>query len=292
MDRAPTSALELSRYTWRGVVDRPWGRVVPKARFRFACAVTAAMAWASTAAASEKIDVAVRGKTLTVEFYSSRGSSRGTIVMGSGDVGWVGLGVSMAEDLSAQGYTVVGINVRQYLASFTSGQSHLQSSEVPGDYRFIIDTLKQSRHLDLPIIVSGVSEGAALAVLAASDPANHGWIDGVITMGLPPTAELAWRWTDAGAWITKRDANEPSFAAKDVIARVSPVPLCMIQSTKDEYVSKAEWEQLLTVAREPKKQVLIDASNHRFTDKRPELGAAYSAGLDWIAHVAPRRDRR
>ena len=59
-------------------------------------------------------------------------------------------------------------------------------------------------------------------------------------MGLPPTAELAWRWTDAGAWITKRDADEPSFAPRDVIARVSPVPLCMIQSTKDEYVSKAE----------------------------------------------------
>ncbi len=98
-------------------------------------------------------------------------------------------------------------------------------------------------------------------------------------MGLPPTAELAWRWTDVGAWITKRDANEPSFAPKDVIASVSPLPLYMIQSTKDEYVPQAEWERLLAGAREPKKQVLIDASNHRFTDKRPELGAAYAAGL-------------
>ena len=166
--------------------------------------------------------------------------------MGSGDVGWVGLGVSMADDLSTQGYTVVGINVRQYLALFTSGQSHLLSSEVPGDYRVIIDTLKQSRHLDAPIIVSGVSEGAALAVLAASDPANHGWIDGVITMGLPPTAELAWRWTDAGCVDHQaRLRTSPSFAPKDVIATVSPVPLYMIQSTKDEYVSKAEWELLL-----------------------------------------------
>jgi alpha-beta hydrolase superfamily lysophospholipase len=263
-----------------------------KARFVCAFAVVATIASASAATASEKIDLSIRGKTLTVEIYSPRGSSRGTIVMGSGDVGWVGLGVSMAEDLSNQGYAVVGINVRQYLASFTSGQSHLQPAEVPGDYRLIIEALQRSRHLDVPIIVSGVSEGAALAVLAASDPANHGWIDGVITMGLPPTAELAWRWTDAGAWITKRDANEPSFAPKDVIATVSPVPLYMIQSTRDEYVSKAEWEQLLTTAHEPKKQVLIDAGNHRFTDKRAELGAAYSAGLTWIVQTAPRRDRR
>jgi fermentation-respiration switch protein FrsA (DUF1100 family) len=265
---------------------------VPKARIRLAFAVVATIAWVATATASEKVDVSVRGKTLTVEIYPAHGSSRGTIVMGSGDVGWVGLGVSMAEDLSAQGYTVVGINVRQYLASFTAGQSHLKTADVPGDYRLIIEALQRSRHLDIPVIVSGVSEGAALAVLAASDPANHGWIDGVITMGLPPTAELAWRWTDAGAWITKRDANEPSFAPKDVIATISPIPLYMIQSTRDEYVSKAEWEQLLTTAREPKKQVLIDASNHRFTDKRAELGSAYSAGLAWIVQVAPRRDRR
>jgi fermentation-respiration switch protein FrsA (DUF1100 family) len=251
-----------------------------------------AVASASTAHASDRVGIAVRGKTLTIEVYSPQGSSRGTIVMGSGDVGWVGLGASMAEDLSTHGYLVVGINVRQYLSSFTSGQSHLQASEVAGDYRLIIETLRQSRHVDAPIVVSGVSEGAALAVLAASDPANHGWIDGVITMGLPPTAELAWRWTDAGAWITKRDANEPSFAPKDVIATVAPVPLYMIQSTKDEYVSKADWEQLLTMAGEPKNQVLIDASNHRFTDKRAELDAAFSAGLDWIGRVAPRRDRR
>jgi len=263
-----------------------------KARFVCAFTVVATIASASAATASEKVDLSIRGKTVTVEIYSPRGSSRGTIVMGSGDVGWVGLGVSMAEDLATQGYAVVGINVRQYLASFTSGQSHLQPAEVPGDYRLIIEALQRSRHLDVPIIVSGVSEGAALAVLAASDPANHGWIDGVITMGLPPTAELAWRWTDAGAWITKRDANEPSFAPKDVIATVSPIPLYMIQSTKDEYVSKADWEQLLTTAHEPKKQVLIDASNHRFTDKRAELGVAYSAGLTWIVQAAPQRDRR
>jgi alpha-beta hydrolase superfamily lysophospholipase len=265
---------------------------VASVRMRFGCAVIAAISCASTAAASERVEIAVRGKTLTIEIYAPRGTSRGTILMGSGDVGWVGLAASMAEDLSAQGFFVIGINVRQYLSLFTSGQSHLQPADVPGDYRLIIDTLKQSRHVGAPIIMSGVSEGAALAVLAASDPANHGWIDGVITMGLPPTAELAWRWTDAGAWITKRDANEPSFAPKDVIATVSPIPLHMIQSTKDEYVSKAEWEQLLGAAREPKKQVLIDASNHRFTDKRAELGAAYAAALDWIAQVGPRRDRR
>jgi alpha-beta hydrolase superfamily lysophospholipase len=264
---------------------------VPSARLLLVCAVVAAIAWPTTSGAADKVDVAVRGKTLTLTIYTPSTPPRGTIVMGSGDVGWVGLAASMADELSANGYIVVGINVRQYLSAFTSGQSHLETTTVPGDYRLLIDTLRQSRRLVSPIVVSGVSEGAALAVLAASDPANHGWIDGVIAMGLPPTAELAWRWTDAGSWITKHDAAEPSFAPKDVIATVSPVPLCMIQSTKDEYVPKAEWERLLVAAREPKKQILIEASNHRFTDKRAELSAAYAAGLAWIAQGGPRRDR-
>ena len=259
-------------------------------RLPVVCLVVAALAWSTSVRAADKVDIPVRGKTLTLTIYSPRSPARGTIVMASGDVGWVGLAASMAEELSTQGYTVVGINARQYLSSFTSGSNHLQTTDVAGDYRVLVDALKQSRRLDSPIIVSGVSEGAALAVLASSDPINHGWIRGVITMGLPATAELAWRWTDVGSWITKHDADEPSFAAKDVIAAVAPVPLVMIQSRKDEYVPKVEWEQLLASAREPKKQILIDASNHRFTDRRPELDAAYAAGLAWIAQSG-RQDR-
>ena len=228
----------------------------------------------------------LRGQTLTLSVYPAQGSARGTIIMGSGDVGWVGLAASMAEQLSAAGYIVLGVNVRQYLSSFTSGKSHLQTSDVPGDYRAISEFAAQRGLLKHPVIVSGVSEGAALAVLAASDARNHAWIDGVITMGLPPTAELAWRWTDAASWITKRDADEPSFAPHEVIAGVSPVPLYMIQSTKDEYVTPADYERFRATAREPRQLVLIDAHNHRFTDRRPELDAAFTRGLAWVAQLA------
>jgi alpha-beta hydrolase superfamily lysophospholipase len=246
------------------------------------------------AGGAEKIDVGVRGKSLTLILYRPAAGTpvRGTIFMGSGDVGWVGLGVAMAEELSAQGYLVAGINVRQYLAAFTSGKAHLEPSDVPADYRLFRDTLTQRNALVRPVVMSGMSEGAALAVLAASDAKNHEWIDGVITMGLLPSAELAWRWTDASAWILKRDANEPSFAPRDVIAAVAPVPLYMVQSSKDEYVPKVEYERLIQTAREPKKLVVIDASNHRFTDKRAELDAAYAAGLAWIVRATPAEQRR
>ena len=242
-----------------------------------------------TAGAAEKVDVSVRGHTLTLNLYRPVNvAPRGTIFMGSGDAGWVGLGVAMAEELSGRGYLVAGINVRQYLASFTSGRAHVEASDVPGDFRMFRDTLMQRGALARPVVLSGMSEGAALVVLAAADGRNHEWIDGVITMGLPASAELAWRWTDLSSLILKRDASEPSFAPKDVIAGVAPLPLYMIQSAKDEYVPKTDYERLSAAAREPKQLVVIDASNHRFTDKRPELQAAYTAGLAWIVRASPK----
>jgi len=240
------------------------------------------------AASTERLDVTVRGRTITLTIYKPATAPRGTILMASGDVGWVGLGVSMAEELSTNGYIVVGINARQYLAAFSAGKDSLRPTDVPGDYQILTDRLRDLHLLVRPVVVSGVSEGAAIAVLAASDPKNRAWMDGVLTIGLPATAELAWHWSDLWASAMKRDADEPSFNIVDFLPAVSPLPLFMIQSKKDEYTTPAEYERLRAVAREPKQQVVIDASNHRFTDRRRELGTAAAAGLDWIAKAGRR----
>ena len=246
-------------------------------------ALALVLATAAVADASfEKLDVAVRGQTLTVALYSPTGPGKGSIVIGSGDVGWVGLAVTVAEEFSAAGYAVVGINVRQYLAAFTAGKSHLSVADVPGDYRLLVERARARLPLPRPLVLAGVSEGAGLAVLAAADAKNHDWIDGVITMGLPAVSELAWRWSDVGAWILKRDAAEPSFSAFDYLPLVAPVPLWMIQSRRDEYVPPADYQRFAAIAGEPKRQVLIDASNHRFTDRRADLHQAIADGLAWI----------
>jgi type IV secretory pathway VirJ component len=240
---------------------------------------------AAIAASAERLDLIVRGQTISLTIYKPKATPRGTIVMAGGDVGWVGLAASMAEELSAEGFLVVGLNARQYLAAFTSGKDHLQPKDVPSDYQFLADRLKETQLLVRPVILSGVSEGAALAVLAAAEPKNHAWIDGVITMGLPATAELAWRWTDLWASAMKKDADEPSFTVADFLPGVAPLPLCMIQSKKDEYVTPADYERFRTIAKEPKQLVLIDAANHRFTDRRPELSRAFADGLVWIVRA-------
>jgi dienelactone hydrolase len=202
--------------------------------------------------------------------------------MGSGDLGWVGLAVKMSEFLVQQNYVVVGFNVREYLSSFTAGSQHVSIADVRADYRAMSELLTRQGLLQHPVLLSGVSEGAALAVAAAGDPGNQTWIDGVVTMGLPATAELAWRWTDMTSLISRRDAGEPSFAPHEYLGAIAPIPLAMIQSATDDYSTDADRGALLNAAKPPKKMIMIGAANHRFTDKLPELRTELLGAIAWI----------
>ena len=168
-------------------------------------------------ASTERVDLPVRGKTMALTVYVPAvppSQIKGTILMGSGDVGWVGLATSMAEFLSADGYVVVGINVRQYLSVFRTRDSHLIAAEVPGDYGQIAAYLRGRNLLRPPVVVSGVSEGAAIAVLGASAQANHAWIDGVHrTRRLPRPVEQRIPYL-AGTGIARADTHRRLLAGK------------------------------------------------------------------------------
>ena len=56
----------------------------------------------------------------------------------------------------------------------------------------------------------------------------------------------------------------------------------MLQSRKDEFVPERDFRMFEQILRRPSGKLLIDASNHRFTDRRPELKSQIRAGLAWI----------
>jgi fermentation-respiration switch protein FrsA (DUF1100 family) len=131
-----------------------------------------------------------------------------------------------------------------------------------------------------------VAEGAGLSVLVAADPALHPRIVGVVALGLPDRNELAWRFRDALIYLTKRTPDEPTFSARDLVARVAPVPLAAIHSRHDEFVSVPEIEGILRAAREPKRLWLLDTADHRFSDGRPQLQQALAEAVGWIGSSA------
>ncbi len=238
----------------------------------------AAIALSAFASAETRETIDLRGRSQTLHMYGRPGDP--AVLLSSGDLGWAGLVTHVAEFLSSRGYYVVGFNSKAYLSSFTTRESTLRPADVPGDYHTLVDYAR--RGTAARPVLAGISEGAGLSVLAATNPSLKPKVQGVMGLGLPDQNELGWKWQDFTIWITKKVPNEPSFMVEDIIGKVTPVPLAQIQSTHDEFVPLDLAKSMFARAGEPKKLWVIDAANHRFSDNRDELDRRILEALDWI----------
>lgn len=247
--------------------------------------VVAAVIAASGAygAAQTRQTLLIRGHEQQLYVY---GSSRADpVIVSSGDGGWIHLGPHVAEFLSAHGFYVIGFDVKAYLESFTGQNTTLQPGQEPRDYEVLAAFAKRATG-QKPILI-GVSEGAGLSVLAATDQQTKEEIAGVVGLGLPNLNELAWRWKDAVIYLTHRPPNEPSFSAAAVAGRVAPLPLAAIHSTHDEFVPLADVQRVLDAANEPKRLWVVDASNHRFSDNLDQFDRTLLDAIAWVKAHAP-----
>jgi fermentation-respiration switch protein FrsA (DUF1100 family) len=238
---------------------------------------------AHSSSSQEHQAVAIRGHQQSLYVY---GSPQGEpVIVSSGDGGWMHLGPHVAEFLAAHGYYVIGFDAKNYLSSFTSARSTLRPEEEPADYRVLIDLATKSTGRK-PLLI-GVSEGAGLSVLAATDASTKAAIAGVIGLGLPDLNELAWRWKDSLIYLTHGVPDEPTFSTAAIVARVAPIPLAAIHSTHDEFVPLAEVERVLDAAKEPKRLWMVEASNHRFSDNLDDCDRKLLEAIAWVKAHAP-----
>ena len=231
---------------------------------------------------SEKL--VFRGKPQTLQLYGPRQGD--PVIVSSGDGGWIHLGPRVAELLAARGFFVVGFDAKAYLESFTSANGTLTTTDVPADYRLLLK-FAAANSPRKPVLI-GVSEGAALSLLAATEPETRGMVSGVIGLGLGNTNELGWRWKDAMIYLTHGVPNEPTFSTLEIAARLAPLPLAVVNSTHDEFVPAGEVDRILAAARDPKRLWMIDAADHRFSNKPAELAQCLAEALDWVRQNAPR----
>jgi pimeloyl-ACP methyl ester carboxylesterase len=244
----------------------------------------ASNAWPAT------VTVTLDGKAQLLTLYKPEGATH-AVILSSGDLGWAGFVVEVAEALSDGKIAVLGFNSKAYLESFTTGTTYLDPSKVPGHYETLAHEAVRSLGVKTPLTLIGISEGAGLSVMAASDAARKSLFCGVVALGLPAATELGWRaWRDWMTWVTKSNPDEPMAASLDYMGRIAPLPFVSIQSTHDEFVPIETAKSLFAAAHDPKRLYFIDATNHRFSDKRPEVRARLLESLQWIVSLSP--DRR
>jgi uncharacterized protein len=229
-------------------------------------------------------EVALRGHV--VEVYYQRESPSAPpgakVLFAPGDGGWRGAAVAMGAAMASWGHDVFGLDTKIYLESFT-GKAPLQERDVAGDLCLLAEWAAPQPAER--IILVGWSEGAGLVVLAAAASQYQSKYLGAVTMGLSDRNVIGWRWSDDLTYLTKRPPNEPTFSSLALLPRIAPVPIVMLQSSNDEYVSAGESRKLFDAAGEPKRYFLIQAENHRFDGNLQEFYRRLQEALQWVEQV-------
>lgn len=223
----------------------------------------------------------LRGKALTLtRLESNIKVTQAAVIFLPGDGGWRGAAVSMGRAISSWGYDVYGFDTKKYLESFTEGDARLSREEVAADMRSLARQVAgaSKRH----VILVGWSQGAGMAVAAASGVQPAGPIQGVLTLGLPESAVLGWDWKATLAIIARREPDQPAFTVKPLLPAVAPTPIWMIHGSEDEYTTPQTARGLFHLASEPKQMEEIPGANHRFDGHQEELYRSLKKGLAWV----------
>ena len=238
---------------------------------------------------AEDAPVTIRQHQFTIHFY--RPQTNGPVVpaiYACGDGGWRGLAPRTAQQLAHIGFVVAGIDSKVYLRDFSSLDTPLTIKQLAHDYADIARALRNYRKLDsgTPVYVYGWSLGAGFAIAVGSDVETRANWAGIISIGLPKQNQLI-SGVGGNHANLKLEANALyGFRSADVLARIAPVPLVMIQSTSDTASPPNVGRELFATANDPKRYVIIKASNHRFSGAREEFYAALGDAVSWMRETA------
>jgi len=201
-----------------------------------------------------------------------------------GDGGWRGLAPRTAQQLAHMGFAVAGIDSKVYLREFSSLKSPLTINQLARDYADVARVLRVYARVDsaAPVYVYGWSLGAGFAIAVGSDAQTRANWAGIVSIGLPKQNQLV-----SGVGANHANLNNEmntlyGFRSEDVVAEIAPVPLVMIQSTSDTASPQKVGSALFATAKNPKRYVLIKASNHRFSGAREEFYEALGDAVNWI----------
>jgi alpha-beta hydrolase superfamily lysophospholipase len=234
---------------------------------------------------TEDRDVTVRGQQFRIHFYRSQGDKAAIpAIYACGDGGGRGLAPRTAQQLAHMGFAVAGIDAKIYLREFSSVTMPLTINQLARDYVDVAEALPGYAKVDAatPVYVYGWSLGAGFAIAVGSDVQTRSNWAGIISIGLPKQNQLVSGVGGNHANLRHEATALFGFRSEEVLPRIAPVPLVMIQSTSDTASPQKVGNALFASANNPKKYVLIKASNHRFSGAREEFYEALGSAVTWM----------
>ena len=182
------------------------------------------------------------------------------------------------------GFAVAGIDSKVYLREFSTLQNPLTIKQLAHDYVDVANALRSYAKVnpETPVYVYGWSLGAGFAIAVGSDVETRSNWAGIISIGLPRQNQLVSGVNGNHANLSNEGNALYGFRSDKVLSMIAPVPLVMIQSTSDTASPQKVGNALFATARDPKKYVLIKASNHRFSGAREEFYAALGNAVTWM----------
>jgi fermentation-respiration switch protein FrsA (DUF1100 family) len=189
----------------------------------------------------------------------------------TGDSGWHGLDPLFFDTMTARGFTLAGASARAFRARLGEAGGSTPA-RLAADYLSLIDAACERLQLPggTPVILTGLSRGAGLTVVAAAQPELARRVSGVLLMGL-----------------TADEGNvRPTAAPFGLLDRID-LPLVLLQSTSDRHVPAAEARRLFGPDASHRKLVAIEADSHTFSGHRDELFRQVESAIAWIIRETP-----
>ena len=214
------------------------------------------------------------------------------VLYASGDGGGFGAAVEMFRTIAANGYPTVGFSSRAFLKLERPAHAALNARQLAADYAAILS--EGRRVLGLPpetaVILTGWSRGAALAMIAASEPALSGHTRGVVAIGLSPDEDLAVTGDgdeDNGGPVAGASMAHAPFDLYDRLRQAHPWRCAVIQSSGDSYLPAAGARLRFGADTPDRRLYTVQARNHRFSGGQRELGAALLGAIAWVDQLLP-----
>jgi dienelactone hydrolase len=242
------------------------------------------------------VDVAVHGESLTLHLAeppTPASAATPLVLYATGDGGWFGAAVGMFHTIASNGYPTVGFSSKELMKIEHKWSRPLDVAQLTEGYQQIIDAACAQLRLppQTPVVITGWSRGAALAVLVAGRFEADSRVVGVVAIGLAAEEHLDIEGdtddddvdVDAGGAVVSGAAPAGPIALYPLLSKLVPRRVVVVQASGDGYLRAARARELFGADTTTSRLVAIDARNHRFSGGESSFAAALTEALSWIA---------